>query len=72
VVRLSALRTSLPRSASASLVVSDLQEVDTPELAAELYRRLCMGSDDQPGPYSGTVLDLYLESLREEPTNRGP
>jgi len=48
-------------------VVRELQEVSTPELAAELYRRLCVGLDGEPGPYKGTMLALCLESLFEEP-----
>ncbi len=57
----------LARGPSTRAVVRELQEVSTPELAAELYRRLCVGLDGDPGPYKGTPLALYLESLLEEP-----
>ncbi len=57
----------LPRRSSERAVVRELQEASTPEIAAELYRRLCLGLDGEPGPYKGTMLALYLESLFEEP-----
>ena len=61
----------IPRHPSKSLVVHRLGRASTPELAAELYRRLCVGLDGQPGPYRGTVLELCLTSLSEAPATRG-
>ena len=61
----------LARRPSGRTVARELQEVSTPELAAELYQRLCVGLDGRPGPYQGTMLALYLESLLEEPKAQG-
>ena len=54
-------RDSLPCRPSQSVVAHQLHELSTPELAAELYRRLCVGRLGEPGPFKGTMLDLYLE-----------
>ena len=53
-------RDSLPCLSSQSVVAHQLQELSTSELAAELYRRLCVGRLGEPGPFKGTMLDLYL------------
>ncbi len=52
-----------------SVVAHQLHELSTPELAAELYRRLCVGRLEEPGPFKGTMLDLYLKRLSEEQTS---
>ena len=39
------------------MVAHQLQELSTSELAAELYRRLCVGRLGEPGPFKGTMLD---------------
>ncbi len=70
-VRSSQLSARLPGWPSERVVVRRLQAVSTPELAAELYRRLCRGPDGEPGAYNGTILALCLEFLFEEPTAQG-
>jgi hypothetical protein len=60
----------LPRRPSQSVAVRGLERVGTPELAAELYRRLCVGYGGKPGPFKWTVLDNYLKCLFEEPTDQ--
>ena len=62
-------RDSRPCRPSQSVVAHQLQELSTSELAAELYRRLCVGRLGAPGPFKGTMLDLYLECLSEEQTS---
>ena len=60
---------SLPCLPSQSVVADQLHELSTPELVVELYRRLCVGRPEEPGPFKGTMLQLYLERLSEEQTS---
>ena len=62
-------RDSLPCLPSQSVVADQLHELSTPELAAELYRRLCEGRLGESGPFKGTMLDLYLKRLSEKQTS---
>ena len=60
---------TLPRRPSQNVAGRRLEGMSTPELAAELYRRLCVGYGVEPGPFRGTMLKLYLKCLLEEPAN---